>query len=180
MVNIVYIATSLDGFIADKNNELDWLHEVPNPDGSDFGFSAFMQRIDALVMGRKTFDKVAGFDCAWPYPKPVFVLSNSMTTVPQGYEDKVFLVHGELKKVVAEINDKGYNELYIDGGVTVQNFLKEDLIDEMIITTIPTILGGGIPLFGELNQPLKFKHVGSERLVDVMVKNRYVRCRNGW
>lgn len=180
MVNIVYIATSLDGYIADKDNQMGWLHEVPNPGGSDFGFSAFMKRVDALLMGRRTFEKVVGFECEWPYSKPVFVLSNSMSDVPEGYEDKVTLVRGDLKKVVAELNDQGYKELYIDGGLTVQNFLKEDLIDEMIITTIPVILGGGIPLFGELSQPLKFRHVESERVADLLVKNRFVRCKNGW
>lgn len=180
MVNIVYIATSLDGYIADKGNQIDWLHEVPNPEGSDSGFGAFMQRIDALVMGRNTFEKVISFDCEWPYPKPVFVLSNSLTSVPTGYEDKVSLVRGELKKVVSDLNEQGYNELYIDGGVTIQNFLKEDMIDELIITTIPIILGGGIPLFGELSQPLKFKHVESEHVSNILVKNRFVRCKNGW
>lgn len=176
MSNIVYIATSLDGYIADKNNQLDWLHDVPNPDGSDFGFAEFMARIDALVMGRNTLEMVLSFDCDWPYTKPVFVLSNTMTSVPSGYEDKVFLVKGELSAVVAELNSEGFNELYIDGGVTIQNFLKQDLIDEMIITTIPVVLGGGIPLFGDLDRPLKFKHISAQRYADCIVKNRYVRA----
>ncbi|KXF80753.1 dihydrofolate reductase family protein [Enterovibrio coralii] len=177
MANIVYIATSLDGYIADKNNNLDWLHEIPNPEGSDFGFAAFMDRVDALVMGRNTVEMVLSFDCDWPYPKPVFVLSNTMTTVPAGYEDKIYLVKGELKDIVSELGAKGFKNLYIDGGLTIQSFLKEDLIDEMIITTIPVVLGGGIPLFGDLPQPLKFKHTKSEQLLDCIVKNYYVRTR---
>ncbi|MGY3572558.1 dihydrofolate reductase family protein [Vibrio paucivorans] len=180
MANIVYIATSLDGYIADKNNQVDWLHEVPNPEGSDFGFADFMERVDALVMGRNTFDMVASFGGDWPYSKPVFVLSNTMTSVPEQYQDKVFLVKGELKDVVASLNEQGYQDLYIDGGVTIQNFLAQDLIDEMIITTIPTLLGGGIPLFGELQSPLKFKHLESEQCAGILVKTRFVRTRNGW
>ncbi|MGR5252018.1 dihydrofolate reductase family protein [Vibrio astriarenae] len=177
MSNIVYIATSLDGYIADKENNLDWLHDLPNPEGSDMGFAEFMETIDALVMGRNTLDIVLGFDIDWPYSKPVYVLSNTMTQVPQGYEDKVFLVKGELKQVISDLNALGLNNLYIDGGKTVQSFLKEDLIDEMIITTIPILLGGGIPLFGDLAQPLKFKHVKAERLLDCIVKNHYIRTR---
>lgn len=177
MPNIVYIATSLDGYIADKHNNIDWLHDIPNPDGSDLGFSQFMSSIDALVMGRNTLEKVLSFDCDWPYSKPVFVLSNTMTSVPTGYEDKVFLVNGELNTIVKELNGKGLQNLYIDGGVTIQNFLKEDMIDELIITTIPVLLGGGIPLFGELSEPLKFKHSQSNQMLDCIVQNHFIRER---
>ncbi|WP_153913007.1 dihydrofolate reductase family protein [Shewanella sp. TC10] len=177
MSNVVFIATSLDGYIADKDNNLDWLHEIPNPEGSDMGFNAFMDRIDALVMGRNTYEKVMSFDCDWPYHKPVFVLSNTLTKVPAELADKVFIVKDELLQVVAELNAKGFNELYIDGGVTIQNFLKQDLIDELIITTIPTLLGGGISLFGELAAPLKFKHTSSQQHLGCLVTNEFVRVR---
>ena len=80
MSNFVFIATSLDGYISDKNDGLDWLQSVPNPDNVDLGWGDFINRIDAIVMGRKTFEKVSGFDCPWPYPKPVFVLGNSLST----------------------------------------------------------------------------------------------------
>ncbi|KFA97485.1 dihydrofolate reductase family protein [Vibrio sp. ER1A] len=176
MANIVYIGTSLDGYIADKNNGLDWLHDVPNPEGSDFGFAEFMDRVDGLVMGRNTLEIVLSFGIEWPYSKPVFVLSNTLTKVPEGYEDKVFLVKGKLSDIVSDLNSKGYKNLYIDGGKTIQSFLAEDLIDEMIITTIPVLLGGGIPLFGELDKPLKFQHVSAERYADYIVKNRYVKA----
>lgn len=139
------------------------------------GFGAFIKRIDAMVMGRNTLDMVLGFCIDWPSTVPVFVLSNTMTSVPADYEDKVFLVKGDLKEVIKSINEKGFNHLYIDGGVTIQNFLKEDLIDEMIITTIPVLLGGGLPLFGELSEPLHFKHTKAERLLDCLVQNTYVR-----
>ncbi|MCG9731181.1 dihydrofolate reductase family protein [Shewanella sp. Isolate13] len=177
MTNIVYIATSLDGFIADKDNKVDWLHDIPNPEGSDLGFADFMARIDALVMGRNTLKIVLSFGIDWPYSKPVFVLSNTLTQVPEGLEGKVFLVKGPLKEVLTQINNQGYHELYIDGGKTIQGFLKEDLIDELIITTIPVLLGGGIPLFGELASPLKFKHVKAERLVDYLIQNHFIRQR---
>ncbi|MBC7006610.1 dihydrofolate reductase [Photobacterium sp. BZF1] len=175
MANIVYIATSLDGYIADKNGNLDWLHSIPNPEGNDFGFADFMDRVDALVMGRNTFETVCGFDCEWPYSKPVFVISNSLNTIPNNYKDKAFLVNGELRDILTELNSKGFNDLYIDGGKTVQSFMAEGLIDEMIITTIPVILGGGTPLFGETASPVNFALKHSEVLLDTIVKNHYSR-----
>lgn len=175
MANIVFIATSLDGYIADKQGKLDWLHSIPNPDNIDTGFFALMARIDALVIGRNTLDAVLSFDCDWPYTKPVFLLSNTMSKVPRGYEEKVFLVKGELKNITAELNAKGFNDLYIDGGVTIQNFLNEDLIDEMVITRFPVLLGGGTPLFGDLKRPLNFNVIKNEVLLDNLVQTTYRR-----
>ena len=84
MSNIVFIATSLDGYIADKDGELDWLQSIPNPENLDMGWVDFIERIDAVVMGRNTFDMVCSFDCDWPYSKPVFVLSNSLQSMQMG------------------------------------------------------------------------------------------------
>jgi dihydrofolate reductase len=175
MSNIVFIATSLDGYIADKNGAIDWLHAIANPENSDMGYAAHFERIDALVMGRNTFKMVLSFDCDWPYSKPVFVLSNTMQSVPRGYQDKVFLINGDLKDIVKQLHDQGYQHLYIDGGITIQNFLKQDLIDEIIITTIPVLLGGGLPLFGEIDTPISFKHIRSERYCDAISQNHFVR-----
>lgn len=173
----VYIGASLDGYIADKNGGLDWLHSVPNPDQSDFGFADFMNSVDALLMGRVTFETVAGFDCEWPYTKPVFVLSNSLESIPEEYAGKVKLVKGELRDILSLLNSEGYSSLYIDGGSTIQSFLKEDLIDEISVSTIPILLGGGSSLFGDLIEPLQFDLVSSEVLVNQIVKTTYKRKR---
>ncbi len=175
MANIVFIATSLDGYIADKNNEVDWLHAIPNPDNLDMGYVKHIESIDALVMGRNTLELVLTLDCEWPYSKPVFVLSNTLTTAPKGYEDKISLVNGDLKGLTEELKSKGYANLYIDGGVTIQNFLKEDLIDEMIITTIPVLLGGGIRLFAQLEDTLEFRCTDSEVFSNGISQNRFKR-----
>ncbi|EGU55168.1 pyrimidine reductase [Vibrio nigripulchritudo ATCC 27043] len=177
MANIVFIATSIDGYIADKEGGLDWLHAAPVPNDLDTGFNAVMERVDALVMGRNTLDVVLGFGVEWPYSKPVYVLSNTLTKVPEGYEDKVFLVNGELKEIVEQLNQKGLNNLYIDGGATIQGFLQQDLIDEMIITTIPVLLGGGAPLFGDLNTQQAFKLVKSETFAGAIIQIHYQRNR---
>lgn len=177
MPNIVYIATSIDGYIADKNGGLDWLHRISNPDNLDFGWADFLGQIDALIMGRNTFEAVCGFDVAWPYPVPVFVLSNSMTSLPEAYLDKAEIVSGPLKEVVASLNARGFRQLYIDGGKTIQSFLQADLIDELTITQIPILLGGGVPLFSTLPKPLEFEHINTQVYLDAMVKTHYRRMR---
>ena len=178
MKNKVFIATSIDGYIADKDGGIEWLHSIPNPNNIDMGYEDFMSQIDALVMGRTTFETVCGFDMDWPYQKPVFVLSNSLKSIPAGYRDKAELIKGTLKEILEEIHRKKYHNLYIDGGKTIQGFLKEDLIDEMTISIIPYVLGGGIPLFGGLPDRLDFECVDSKIYLDKIVQNRFVRKKN--
>ncbi|GIZ10082.1 dihydrofolate reductase family protein [Flavobacterium sp. UMI-01] len=175
--NSVFIATSLDGYISAKNGGLDWLNSIPNPDHDDMGYIAFNKEIDALVMGRKTFETVLGFDVDWPYDKPVFVLSNSLKEIPASLKEKAFLVNGTLTEILAQIHKKGFYRLYIDGGTTITNFLNEDLIDEMIITTIPILLGGGAPLFSELPNELKFELIGTKTYLNQIVQSHYRRKR---
>eukprot|EP01029_Cantina_marsupialis_P022889 TRINITY_DN561_c1_g6_i1.p5 TRINITY_DN561_c1_g6~~TRINITY_DN561_c1_g6_i1.p5 ORF type:complete len:179 (+),score=9.91 TRINITY_DN561_c1_g6_i1:1653-2189(+) len=175
--NLVFIAQSLDGFIADRNGGLDWLNMVPNPDQIDMGYHSFVERVDAIVMGRSTFEMVCSFDIEWPYTKPVFVMSNSLSELSQEYKGKAELVKGTITEILESIHGKGYHSLYIDGGVTVQSFLKEDVIDELIITTIPILLGGGSPLFKSLPKEMKFELVESEVMLDQIVQSRYKRKR---
>ena len=177
MSNLVFIATSLDGYISDKDDGLDWLQSVPNPDNLDLGWEDFINRIDAIVMGRKTFEKVCSFDCPWPYPKPVYVLSNSLSSLPEEYNGKAELTNGPLFDVLAAIHERGHRELYIDGGTTIQNFLREDLIDEMIVSVLPILLGGGSPLFGELAEPMHFEHVKTEVFLNAVVQTHYRKSR---
>lgn len=174
MSNIVYIATSLDGFIARKDGNLDWLMEIPNPENSDYGFSSFLQRIDGIIMGRKTFEAVMNFN-EWPYTKPVFILSNTLKSVPIQYQEKAEILKGDLKVIVDSLNIDGFSNLYIDGGKTIQNFLKQDLIDELVITRIPIILGSGISLFGEMDLEIKFKLANTEILNKDLVKSTYLK-----
>jgi len=176
MTNFVYIATSLDGFIATSDGGLDWLDEIPKPEGNDFGYADFMNDIDALVMGRKTFEKVLSFG-VWPYDKPVFVLSRGKISVPAELESKVDAVNTPPTMLVDDLKERGYQNLYVDGGFTIQTFLAEDLIDEMIITRIPVLLGTGIPLFGEFTQRLHFKHKKTNILNEMLVQSHYTRIR---
>lgn len=175
MTNIVFIAVSDDGFIATKDGGVDWLMDIPNPDNSDFGFSEFMESIDALVMGRKTFEKVLSFDCDWPYSKKVFVLSNTLNAVDPSLGSKAEVIKGDIKEIVKKLNQQGFERLYIDGGKTIQSFLKENLIDEMIISKIPKTLGEGIPLFENSNHESKFKLDSTKIYSNGIVKYHYIK-----
>lgn len=174
-MNYVFIAQSIDGYIADKDGGIEWLNSIPNPDQSDMGYKTFIERVDAIVMGRATFDTVLGFGIPWPYEKPVFVLSNSLRAIPDELKGKVDLMTGLPNEICDVLQESGYNNLYIDGGNTIQRFLADDLIDEMIITTIPLVLGGGFSLFGELPKMLEFSRIKTEVYLDQVVQTRYVR-----
>jgi dihydrofolate reductase len=178
MPNIVYIATSIDGYIAREDGNIDWLNEIPNPENDDYGFFTFIKRIDAIIMGRKTFETLLEFN-EWPYPKnlPLFVLSNTLNKLPDSLKGKVEILKGEPLSIIEFLKLKGINSLYIDGGKTIQNFLKEDLIDELIITRIPILLGSGIPLFAKNNIELKFEHVETRVFNNMLVRTTYLRKR---
>ncbi|MGE5354129.1 MAG: dihydrofolate reductase family protein [Acidobacteriota bacterium] len=172
----VYIAQSLDGFIAKSDGGIEWLLEIPNPEGSDWGFGEFMDRIDAVIMGRNTFEKVLSMD-PWMYPKPVFVISRNLKEIPKKLSGKAEIISGSPKEVMRKLNAIGYQNFYVDGGKTIQSFLKEDLIDELIIATLPIVLGDGIPLFGNIGRELKFEYVKTEIFDKRFTKNFYKRMR---
>jgi dihydrofolate reductase len=174
MPAIVYIATSLDGFIAGKDGNIEWLNNIPNPTNSDFGYFEFMKGIDAVLLGRKTYETALGFD-QWFYDKPVFVLSTTMTEEPAKFKGKVEFVSGSPKEVLQHLEGKGYKNIYVDGGVTIQGFVREGLIDEMTITRVPIVLGSGSSLFGNDGMEMEFRHVETVVYNDYLVRSKYVR-----
>lgn len=175
MSSYIYIAQSLDGFIAKEDGGIQWLLDIPNPGGSDWGFSEFMNMIDAVIMGRNMFEKVLSLD-TWMYTKPVFVLSHKLKEIPRELHNKAEIIRGYPKTVLCKLEERGLNNFYIDGGLTIQSFLKEDLIDELIISTIPVVLGGGIPLFGTIGRELKFNYVKTEVHNNLFTTTYYKRA----
>lgn len=148
----VFIATSLDGYIARPDGNIDWLNEANGlvPEGEDCGYAAFMATIDALVMGRNSFDKVLSFGM-WPYgDTPVYVLSSRPLDRPAHVPDTVYQLSGSPADLMQQFAQKGLKHLYIDGGATIQQFLSAGLLDEIILTLIPVVLGSGISLFGDV------------------------------
>lgn len=173
----VFIAASLDGYIADQHGSVDFLYKYPEPAGEDMGYNQFMSAVDALVMGRKTFETVLGFGVEWPYTKPVFVWTSQLKSVPKELEAKVQFIHGHPKHIISKLNEMNLHHLYIDGAKTIQSFLNEDLIDEMTITTIPLLLGSGIPLFNDITKEIKFKGVESKTYSHGVIQSIYKRVQ---
>ena len=166
----VFIATSLDGFIARSDGALDWL---PEGGGEPHGYTEFMGTVDALVIGRKTFETVLSFP-KWPYTKPVIVLSSSPATLEAPPGAMCTMMTGTPAEVVDRLAARGMGHLYIDGGVTIQRFLAAGLIQRLIITRVPVVLGTGIPLFGPVAHDLRFAHVATRAYPSGLVQSEYV------
>ena len=165
----VFIATSLDGFIAREDGGLDWL---PGDDCEPHGYEEFFASVDAVVIGRGTFETVLGFG-SWPYgSKPVFVLS-SRHTVKLPPEAVGEVLAGDPREISARLEERGFRHLYVDGGVTIQGFLRAGLIQRMTITRIPVLLGKGIPLFGDLPADLRLRHAWTRSFPSGMVQSEY-------
>lgn len=157
----VYIATSLDGFIAREDGGLDWLDEANAtvPVGEDFGFRAFLGSVDALIMGRKTFEKVLSFG-EWSYGKtPVVVMSRNSISFPRGVPDTVTHSSEKPRDILDRLSGEGATHVYVDGGVTITGFLSEGLIDEITLTVVPVIIGSGIPLFAAMENDIRLAHI---------------------
>jgi dihydrofolate reductase len=165
----VFIATSLDGFIARADGALDWL---PAGGGEPHGYDEFMATVDALVIGRKTFETVLGFD-TWPYgDKPVFALSaRALAPAPPGAV--VERLSGDPADIVSQLAARGVRHVYVDGGITIQRFLQAGLIQRLIITRIPVLIGAGIPLFGATHRDIALKHIATRQYASGLVQSEY-------
>ncbi len=166
----VFIGTSLDGFIAREDGAIDWL---PTYDEEDYGYHAFFDTVDALVMGRNTYELVRTFG-EWPYgDKRVVVLTSKGVDIPSELTGKVEQTAGTPREVVDRLAATGAERLYIDGGNTIQRFLAEDLIDRMIITRIPVLIGTGISLFGPVPRDIQLRHVRTQAYRNGLVQSEY-------
>ena len=166
----VFIGTSLDGFIARPNDELDFL---PPGGGEPHGYEEFIATIDALVIGRKTFEKVLSFP-EWPYgQKRVVVLSSSPLDLSKVRGGVVEQMSGSPAEIVSRLAASGAHRLYVDGGVTIQRFLRDGLVQRLIITRVPVLIGEGIPLFGPLPHDIRVRHVATRQYKSGLVQSEY-------
>jgi dihydrofolate reductase len=168
---IVYIGTSLDGFIARKDGDIEWLNQFANNEAVS-AYNEFISRIDAIVIGRGTFEKILTFP-SWPYNKKAFLLSTSIKKVPDELKEKIAIISMKPAEVLSYLSGLEFSSIYIDGGKVIQDFLKEDLIDELIISRVPVLIGNGIPLFGQLTKDLQFSHVRTEVQSNGLVRSYY-------
>lgn len=172
---VVYVAQSLDGYIADELGSVAWLEQIPNPNQSDFGFADFISQIDAILMGRKTYQQVLGF-AKWPYEVPVFVVSSTLDSVPKELDGKVTILNNSPLELMRWMELRGHYRIYVDGGSLIQSFLKEDLIDALELTTVPVLLGGGTSLFGKLEASMDFEFAGVKEIGSGLMTASYKRC----
>ena len=165
----VFVGISLDGFMARTNGELDFL---PPGGGEPHGYDEFMATVDALVIGRNTFDTVLAFD-PWPYgKKPVFVLSTrALPPAPPG--SVVEHLSGAPAEIVSLLAARGIQHIYVDGGITIQRFLQAGLIERLIVTRVPVLIGTGIPLFGPLQSDIILRHVRTQQYASGLVQSEY-------
>ncbi|OJJ16137.1 hypothetical protein BKI52_35820 [marine bacterium AO1-C] len=174
----LYIAASLDGFIARKDNTLDWLDALPNPDKTDYGYYAFYDSIDVVLMGRSTYEVIVGFDVDWPYPDAqTFVFSRATEvniTTP-----KTELINKDITTYVSQLKQQTGKDIWLaGGGQLVTAFLNASLIDEILVSIAPVILGEGIPLFANIPKETKLQLTDSQSFGSGMVNLSYKVLNN--
>lgn len=166
----VFVGTSLDGFIARRDGTYDFLAGEP---AEPHGFEEFLATVDAIVMGRNTFETVLFLD-QWPYGEiPVIVLARRpLARIPEGHP--VERMSGDPADIVATLAGRGIGHIYVDGGQTIQRFLRAGLIQRIVITRVPVLIGDGIPLFGSLPRDVRLRHVATRQYANGFVQSEYL------
>jgi len=170
MTASVFVGASVDGFIARADGGLDWL---PAGGGEPHGYDEFMASVDAIVIGRNTFEIVLGFD-PWPYgDKRVVVLSSRPLDLSAVRGGRVEQRAGDPATIIADLAADGAANLYIDGGITIQRFLRAGVIERLIVTRVPVLIGEGIPLFGSLDRDIRLSHIATRSYPSGLVQSEY-------
>jgi len=177
----IYIATSVDGFIATKDGGVDWLHTAGNGkaltgDNADMGLNDYLSSVDCMIMGRKCMDMISSMNLTpeqWFYGDlKIIVLSNTIKEAPENLKGKVEMYSGDLLTLISHLENEGHKHAYIDGGTTIQAFMNLKRINEITITKAPIILGEGIPLFGKT-----FKNIKLEEAQAVAYSNDFIQLK---
>jgi dihydrofolate reductase len=177
----VYIAISADGYIAQLDGSVDWLHTAGNMTvdmgAEDMGFQAYIESVDCMIMGRKCMEMIASMNLTaeqWPYgDMRILVLSHTLKNPPENLRDKVEMYAGDLKTLISQLERDGLKHAYIDGGTTITSFINLQLINEMTITKAPILLGEGLPLFGKIEQAVKLESAESKAYANDFIQVKY-------
>ncbi len=156
MKTFVFLGVSLDGYIARTDGNLDFL-DLYQDGTEDYGYSDFIKNIDIILMGRKTFEKVITFE-EWPYTIPVYIATNKGIVIPEKFKELCHTISGSPVEIINFFKSKNFHNLYIDGGITIQPFLFQNLIDELTISRLPVLIGDGIPLFLKNQNEIHLTH----------------------
>ena len=168
-----FLATSLDGFIARDNGDIDWLLNRDDPN-EDHGYNDFISDIDGIVMGRGTYEKVVNFE-TWFYTKPVVVLTRSLSesSIPTKLKNKVRFLNLTPKNLMNFLANEGWRKVYVDGGQVIQSFIKDNLLDDIVISTVPVLIGNGRSLFGPLKEDVSLRHLDTKFFSSGLVQSKY-------
>lgn len=178
----VFIATSVDGFIAKEDGSVDWLHTAGNADAdmsdqADMGMIDYMSAVDCMIMGRKCMDMISSMNLTpeqWPYGNTrIIALSRTVREAPENLNGKVEMYSGDLLTLIGNLENEGYKHAYIDGGATIQAFINLKLINEMTITKAPVLLGEGKPLFGKTYKDIKLKEAKAVTFPNDFIQVKY-------
>ncbi|QYO76047.1 dihydrofolate reductase family protein [Devosia salina] len=169
----VFIGASVDGFIARQGGDISWLTQFSNL-GEDHGYDAHMARVDGIIMGRGTFEAVKDIE-PWFYEKTVLVLSRTLASsdVPRSLRSRVEIVNASPNEAMMIAEERGWRGVYIDGGAVIQSFLRAGLIEDMIISRVPVLIGQGLPLFGALDADVGLEHLGTTIFPSGLVQSHY-------
>jgi dihydrofolate reductase len=178
----VFIATSADGYIATEDGGVEWLesagkNDVDMGEQSDMGFGSYIADVDCMIMGRKCMEKISSFNLTpeqWPYgDRRIIVLSNTVTVPPANLKDKVEMYSGDIPTLIDQLESEGFKHAYIDGGTTITSFINLKLINEMIITRAPVLLGEGRPLFGKTNKQINLENAQAKAYPNAFIQVQY-------
>ena len=171
-----FIASSLDGYIARPDGNLDWLFSAAPTGGEaaeDYGYREFIETVDTVVMGRNTYEKVRTFG-EWPYAgKQTVVLTTRPVDIPAEMRGSISTLSGAPAEILARISDAGGTHAYVDGGQTIRRFLEAGRLDRLIVSTVPVLIGEGIPLFGRVAADVRLSHVRTRAYPTGLVQNEY-------
>jgi dihydrofolate reductase len=166
----VFVGVSVDGFMARPDGNLDWL---PEGGGEPHGYDEFIASVDAIVIGRHTFEKVLTFG-SWPYGnKRVVVLSSHPVDLSAVKGGVVEWMDGPPVEIATRLAATGSHHLYVDGGITIQRFLRDGLVQRLVITRVPVLIGQGIPLFGALPADIRLSHLATRQFPSGLVQSEY-------
>ena len=165
----VFVGTSLDGFIARANGSFDFL---PAGGGEPHGYDEFMESVDALVIGRNTYETVLAMD-GWPYGDKLVIVLSTRTLAPAPSGARVEHMSGPPAQILAQLTARGIQHAYIDGGITIQEFLRAGLIQRLIVTRVPVLIGSGIPLFGTVARDIPLTHIATRQYASGLVQSEY-------
>jgi dihydrofolate reductase len=168
----VFVGSSLDGYIARLDGTFDFLSAGEASEPAANGFDEFLASVDAIVMGRNTYDVVVSMSTWFYGRRPVFVLSHrELPAAPDGA--LVERLTGEPPDILSRLAARGFRHVYVDGGATIQAFLRAGLVQRLIITRVPVLIGSGIALFGALEADLRLRHLSTREISGGAVQSVY-------